>query len=153
MSPVVRVQAGDVLLGWVARIRPDLADAYLARAEVWYADLDVDTLLCLHSQAKTKFVAIPKYPVVRRDMTLVVPETLGLERITEAVRSAGEALLEDLFVVDVYVPEGGSASDARNVTFRFVYRHAEKTLKDKDVDKVHTRIAQLLVERLPVRFS
>jgi phenylalanyl-tRNA synthetase beta chain len=34
-----------------------------------------------------------------------------------------------------------------------VFRHAERTLKDKDVEKINLRIGQHLVERLPVRFS
>jgi phenylalanyl-tRNA synthetase beta chain len=62
----------------------------------------------------------------------------------------GEPLLTDVFLVDIYAPEG---SGERNLTYRFVYRHAERTLKDKEVEKIHLRISQHLVESLPVRFS
>lgn len=59
-----------------------------------------------------------------------------------------EPLLEDVFLVDVYTPEGSSE---RNLSFRFVFRHPERTLKDKEVEKINLRIGQHLVERLPVR--
>ena len=52
--------------------------------------------------------------------------------------------------VGVFDPEG---SDERNLSYRFVYRHPERTLKDKDVEKVNNRIGQHLVQKLPVRFS
>lgn len=148
LAPEILVRVADVVVGRVGMIREDLADAYQARAEVWYADLDLDLLMGL--RRKVTFKAIPKFPVVRRDMTLVAPQNLAIGAVIDTVRAVQEPLLEDVFLVDVYAPEG---SAERNLTYRFVYRHAERTLKDKEVEKVNLRIGQHLVERLPVRFS
>jgi len=148
LAPEIVVRAGDVVVGRVGMIREDLADAYQARGEVWYADLDLDLLLGL--RLHVKFKVIPKFPVVRRDMTLVAPLDLAIGAVIDTVRALQESLLTDVFLVDIYAPEG---SAERNLTYRFVYRHAERTLKDKDVEKINLRIGQHLVERLPVRFS
>jgi phenylalanyl-tRNA synthetase beta chain len=148
LAPEIVVRSGDVVVGRVGMIREDLADAYQARGEVWYADLDLDLLMGLRLQVK--FTAIPKFPVVRRDMTLVAPLDLAIGAVIDTVRSVQEPLLTDVFLVDIYAPEG---SAERNLTYRFVYRHAERTLKDKEVEKINLRIGQHLVERLPVRFS
>jgi phenylalanyl-tRNA synthetase beta chain len=142
------VRAGETVVGRVGMIREDLADAYQARGEVWYADLDLDLLMGM--RLDVAFKAIPKFPVVRRDMTLVAPESLAIGAVVDTVRALQEPLLTDVFLVDVYAPEG---STERNLTYRFVFRHAERTLKDKEVEKINLRIGQHLVERLPVRFS
>lgn len=153
LLPAVQVRVGDILVGWVGRVRAELADEYLARAAVWYADVDLDALMHLQRQAQVVFTPIPRYPVIRRDATLVLPLSLRLEQVIATVRAAQEPLIEDVFVADVYTPKGGTSEGVRNVTYRFVYRHAEKTLKDKDVDKAHTRIVQHICHHLPVRFS
>ncbi|NLY41320.1 MAG: phenylalanine--tRNA ligase subunit beta [Desulfovibrionales bacterium] len=152
LLPAVSVQVGHDMIGWIGRVRPDLADTYLARGEVWYADLDLDVLLRLYGQTQIVFAPIPKYPVIRRDMTLAVPLSLPLEQVVHTVREIQESLLDDIFIADIYTPDAGTAEAVRNVTYRFVYRHAEKTLKDKDVDKVHSRIAQHITGQLPIRF-
>jgi phenylalanyl-tRNA synthetase beta chain len=148
LAPEIRVLVGERPVGRLGRIREDLADFYQARGEVWYADLDLDQLMGLRQSAQ--FKPIPKFPVVRRDMTLIASPGLAIGSVVDTVRSLREPLLEDVFLVDVFTPEGSSD---RNLSFRYVYRHAERTLKDKDVEKVHLRIGQHLVERLPVRFS
>jgi len=148
LAPEILVLAGEQVVGRVGKIREDLADAYQARGEVWFADLDLDLLMNL--RVSPTFRQIPKFPVVRRDMTLIAPQGLAIGSVVDTVNALREPLLEDVFLVDVYTPEGSSE---RNLSFRFVFRHPERTLKDKEVEKINLRIGQHLVERLPVRFS
>ncbi|NCD24849.1 MAG: phenylalanine--tRNA ligase subunit beta [Deltaproteobacteria bacterium] len=150
LTPEIVVTVRGEAVGRVGMIREALAEDYLARAEVWYADLDVDALMRLHRAAFVTFAPIPKFPVVRRDMTLIASPELAVGTILDAVLALREPLLEEVFLADVYEPR---QSGERNLTFRFVYRHAEKTLKDKEVDKVNNRIGQHLSSTLPVRFS
>jgi phenylalanyl-tRNA synthetase beta chain len=148
LAPEVLVLAGSTLVGRIGRIREDLADDYQARGEVWYADLDLDLLMGMRVNAK--FRVIPRFPVVRRDMTLIAAPGLAIGSVVDTVKALREPLLEDVYLVDVFTPEG---SDERNLTYRFVYRHPERTLKDKEVEKVNLRLSQHLVEKLPLRFS
>lgn len=148
LVPAILVLAGEVVVGRLGRVREDLADFHQARGEVWYADLDLDLLMGLRRGAK--FEPIPRFPVVRRDMTLTAPLGLAIGSVVDTVWAMREPLLEDVFLIDIFEPEGGGE---RNLSFRYVYRHPERTLKDKEVEKVHLRIGQHLVERLPVRFS
>ena len=67
-----------------------------------------------------------------------------------AVRAHKAAILEDVAVHDLFEPEGATE---KNVTLRVTYRHAERTLTDKDVDKTHQGLCDALVKALPVRFQ
>jgi phenylalanyl-tRNA synthetase beta chain len=51
--------------------------------------------------------------------------------------------------VAVYAPEDNATE--RNLTFRLTYRHAERTLVDKEVDKEHGKVLAGLPQKLPVR--
>lgn len=148
LAPEVLVAAAGTSVGRIGRIREDLADDYQARGEVWYADLDLDLLMGLRRSAK--FQPIPRFPVVRRDMTLVAAQGLAIGSVVDTVRAMNEPLLEDVYLVDIFTPEG---SAERNLSYRFVFRHPERTLKDKEVEKITLRIGQHLVAKLPVRFS
>lgn len=148
LAPQVVVRVGGTEVGYLGMVREEVADVYQARGEVWFADLNADLLLRLRGDAS--FTPIPKFPATRRDMTIVAPHGLAIGAVIDTVKELREPLLEDMFLVDIYAPDG---STERNVSFRLVYRHAARTLKDKEVDKVNARIGQHLVEKLPVHFS
>jgi len=163
LAPCVRVEvatkAGPKLVGRIGRVEPKIADAYHARKEVWLADLDVDLLRALSRATKPSFKSLPKFPPVRRDVTVICPATLHAEAVEAAIRELKPKNLESLALVAVYAPEAASedkaASDGkaaeRNLTFRLTYRHAERTLVDKEVDKEHGKVLAGLPQKLPVR--
>ncbi len=59
----------------------------------------------------------------------------------------GVDLLENVVMTDLYEPQGGQR---RNITVRLTYRHAQRTLKDKEVDKRHAQVGEGLRKALPV---
>jgi len=74
-----------------------------------------------------------------------------------AIRELRPKNLESLALVAVYAPEASedkaanAAEATRNLTFRLTYRHAERTLVDKEVDKEHGKVLTGLPQKLPVR--
>jgi phenylalanyl-tRNA synthetase beta chain len=150
LEPCVRLESKGELIGRMGMIKPDLADRYNARDRVWLADLDLDLIQKRYLNTDIVFSSLPKFPVAKRDMTLVTPRTMAVGAIPEAVRTMKQPLLEEIRLVDVYLPEGG---EEKNLTYRLTYRHAAKTLKDKEVDKAHRRLGDELVKILGVRFQ
>ena len=144
---------GTVLLGRLGRVQPKIADAYHARKDIWLADLDADLLRSLSRASTPAFRSLPKFPHTRRDVTVICPATLKSQDVGAAIRDIRPKQLESLALVAVYAPEA-TAADAqpeRNLTFRLTYRHAERTLVDKEVDKEHGKVLSGLPQKLPVR--
>jgi phenylalanyl-tRNA synthetase beta chain len=55
-------------------------------------------------------------------------------------------------LVDCFEPESAPGGEhVRNLTFRLTFRHAERTLKDAEVDKLREKVADSLVKTLNVR--
>lgn len=153
LEPCVRVEVstktGVHLVGRIGRVQPKIADAYHARKDVWLADMDADLLRELSRATKPAFKSLPKFPPSRRDVTVICPASLRAEQVEAAIREMKPKNLESLALVAVYSPEDNK--DERNLTFRLTYRHADRTLVDKEVDKEHGKVLAGLPQKLPVR--
>ncbi len=148
LAPAVDVCMDGKSLGVIGRVKPNIADKYLAKKPVWLAELDLDLLRSLHDATSVHFTPLAVFPAVRRDMTVSVGADLHVASIVEFVRSMRLPLLENITLVDIFAPEG---EDTRNLTFRLTFRHGKRTLKDAEVDKEREKVAQALVKNLGVR--
>ncbi len=147
LAPHVTVTVSDTFLGCIGQVEPGTADAFHARSPLWIAELDIDALRRLVDARKPGFTPLPGFPPVRRDLTLAVPAGVTVGGLLAAIRDAGAPIFEAVLLIDAYTPEEGGD---RRLTFRLTYRHAEKTLKDKDVDKAHEALVQAVLAKLPV---
>lgn len=147
LAPEVEVCAGGEHMGVIGRVKPDAAEAFHARRDIWTAELDLDKIRAMHTETAIVFNELAKYPPVRRDITLAAPMDMSVAEVFAVVEKRNTPLLENVSLADVFVPENG---ETRNLTFRMTYRHASKTLKDKEVEKVHNALAAALTAALPV---
>ncbi len=150
LEPCVSVSLGEQEVGFMGMVKADIADKYHARKEAWMADLNADLLRDIVMAHKIKFQTLPVFPPSRRDVTAIGPVSLHAETIKQAVLDLRLPLIESVELVNVFVPEG--QDDERNLSFRITYRHGQKTLTDKAVDKEHKKVLAALEKALPVRF-
>lgn len=148
LLPCVRVSMDGQDVGVIGRFKPEIADIYHARKDVWYADLNADVLFRLVSGRNVLFSPLPQFPPVRRDITIISPPGLTIKEILDKSREIKMPLLEEVELIDLYSPKG---EETRNLTFRFTFRHKERTLKDGEVDHERERMAEFLLKSLPVR--
>jgi len=149
LEPAVRCVYHRKEIGLLGRVRPEQSRVYKARKDIWFADLDLDKLHELCSGVKPQFQALPRFPVVKRDMTVVAPLELGYQQVLEVVENAGVAILEDVSLVDMYLPQ---EQQEKKFTLRLTYRHPDRTLKDSEVDREQQKMVDLLLKKLPVGF-
>jgi len=149
LDPAVECICLDKNLGMLGRVSLEKARAYKARKDIWYCDLDLDFLRSLYSRSRPQFQPLPRFPVVKRDMTIVTPMELGYHELRDVVENAGVDILEDISLVDVYLPQ---EQKEKKLTLRLTYRHPERTLKDSEVDRQQQKLADLLLKKLPVGF-
>ena len=139
------VTARGTPLGIVARLSDDLAEAFDLKAPAYFAELDWTTLVALATPhlART-YQAVSRYPVVDRDIAVVVSRNQAVGPMMETIRQAGRPLLRDVDVFDLYEGER-IAPDAKSVAFSLRFG-ADRTLKDADVDKRVNAIVERLAK-------
>ncbi len=115
---------------------------------VWYAEIDLDAWFRAREPVPT-FQPYAEYPEARRDLSLVVPESVAWADVEKALAKHGGRLLESHRVFDVYRGER-LESGRYAVGVRLTFRSASGTLTDEDVDRVVGKITSRLESDLGV---
>lgn len=104
------------------------------KQEVFYADFNWDLIIKMISN-KIKFQDIPKYPEVRRDLALLVEQSVAFESLYKLARQTEKSLLKQVNLFDVYegknLPEG-----KKSYALSFILQDTTKTLTDTQIDKI-----------------
>jgi phenylalanyl-tRNA synthetase beta chain len=89
------------------------------------------------------------YPAADRDLAFFAPVKVSVVEIEKAITKAGKGLLESVGLFDEYRGEN-VPSGQRSLAFRLVYRVSDRTLTDAEVEPVHNKVREALVEKFGV---
>lgn len=107
----------------------------------YFAEFDWEMLLKLYS-GDFKFKEIPKFPEVRRDLSLVIDESVMFETIRKLAFKTEKKLLQNVNVFDVY--KGDKLENGKkSYSVSFILQDAEATLTDKQIDKVMQKLMEV----------
>lgn len=149
LSPAIDVFLANKKIGTAGMVRKKIADQYNAQKPVWLGEFDLGILRELYEDAKVVFKPLAAFPAIRRDITVITSGGERVEEILRKIKSMKLPLLEAVSLLDSYAPEQGGAG--RNLTFRLTFRHANRTLKDAEVDKERDKVADFLQQNLNVK--
>jgi phenylalanyl-tRNA synthetase beta chain len=138
----IRYEANGQSVGYLGMIEREALKSFGIKQEVFFFDLDVD-MITAQEPAPKEYSSLPKYPSVKWDIALLVPEKVQSGDLLETITNSAESLVESAEIFDVYRGKGidpGKKSVAISVT----YRSAEQTLDDATVNKVHQRLIKML---------
>lgn len=136
------IRAGEQELGYIARILPAVLRKFGIKQDVFFFDLDLDALCQVESVAKN-FTSLPVFPAVIRDIAMLVPENVAAGALVDAVLQLREPLIEQCQIFDVY--QGDSVKQGwKSVALSVTYRSSQKTLTEKNVEKIHVKIVNML---------
>ena len=143
---------GGNRLGTFGQLHPQLRGEKGLPDSAYAFQLDLDVLLDALDQDE---ILIPKlktystYPASDRDIAFFAPTKVTVAEIERAINKAGKDLLESVELFDEYrgenVPQG-----QRSLAFRLVYRSSDRTLTDAEVEPVHQKVRDTLVEKFGV---
>jgi phenylalanyl-tRNA synthetase beta chain len=133
----------DNTLAEFGMIMPNIAAQSDIDISVFYAEINLELFLKIFGKSKTEFQEIPKFPEVRRDLSILINKDVQFTDIEKVALDADKKLLKELSLFDVYTDEKLGA-DKKSYALSFIFRHEEKTLTDKECDKSMERISKAL---------
>jgi len=143
-----RILIGDVSLGSIGEIHPDVLTQYEIERPVYYFELNFEELVRCSGTGRS-IVSPSRYPDSVRDLALLSPVELASSSFIECVNGLKLKELEDIVIFDLYqgerVPEG-----YKSIALRLRYRSAERTLTDDEVQVVHQKVIAALTGKLGV---
>ena len=144
----ITLTAGDgAPTGAAGQVRPERVDAPAWAGQVWAMELTLPS----EPVARTTptYRPLSPFPGVDRDLALLVPYDVHTSAVSDEMREVGGALLQRVTVFDLYRGDG-VAEGHRSLGFRLRLQAWDRTLKDKEVDRVVEKIVKRLREGLGV---
>lgn len=132
------------VLGWV---NPAISSSFDIKDDVFFADLNWKTILLLSRENEIIYQEIPKYPAVKRDFALLLDEKVSFKEVYELAFQTERNLLKEVTLFDVYqgknLPEG-----KKSYAVSFAIQDKSKTLTDKQIDKIMSKLEKVYSEKL-----
>jgi phenylalanyl-tRNA synthetase beta chain len=102
-------------------------------------DIDWDKLISLNKKVKIEFTGIPKFPAVQRDLSIVVNKAVKYEDVEKATAGARVNKLQSVNLFDIFESDKLGA-DKKSLAVSFTFLDEEKTLTDKEIDSMMSKI-------------
>jgi phenylalanyl-tRNA synthetase beta chain len=133
-------------VGWLGELHPSLVkELDFTHAPVLF-ELEIGAL----AVEKPQYREISRFPQVRRDLAVVVDETVALSALAERVVLSASSLLCDLRIFDVYRGQGVEAG-RKSVALGLIFQDISRTLTDEDVERLIASIVADLRVNLDAR--
>ena len=139
------IAGGGERIGTVGALHPALASEFKLPGAVLF-ELRLESI---STGTLPKFSMLSRFPAVRRDLSLVVPEAVSAGAVRACVEKAGVEELEDLELFDLYVGEGID-SGMKSISLALIFQSRSRTLDDTEVNAALCVILESLSKNLGV---
>ena len=136
------VSVAGIEVGIIGALHPALNKALDLPGDVYAFELD---LSALPSRTLPKAAPVSRFPSVRRDLALIVPEATSAARIEASVRRTLGERLQSLLVFDIYrgpgLPEG-----TKSLAIGLILHEFSRTLNESEIEQSISGVLAALAE-------
>jgi len=136
-----RVSSGGTTLGWVGQsaVQRGVPDGDV----IWAGELDLIALRTLRGATTRAIAALPRFPSIVRDLSIVVEDRLPAADVRATIRANAPSMLVSVREFDRY--QGKGVADGHvSLSMRLTFRDGERTLTDADVQPAVDEIVAAL---------
>lgn len=144
-SITVEGAAGWATIGRTGELSPAIAEGLDLDRKVFVAELDLDAVMeCMPTGLR--YERIPKFPALKRDIAVIVPEEVPEANVRGVIISEGGGLLRSLDLFDVYkgkqIPDG-----TVSLAYSIVFQSEDRTLQEDEVNGLQKKIEDCIANR------
>ncbi len=134
----MKIMLGKAEIGKLGKVKPVFAKDFGIKQEIFYADLNA-SLLFKSANPKFEVQEVPKFPEVRRDLSLVLDKHVTFAEIRALILVTEKKLIKEIIAFDVY--EGDKIAEGKKAyALGFTLLDETKTLTDQEIDQVMTKL-------------
>ncbi len=140
------VKSGNSVVGSLGKIDDRVLKNFGLKQDAYVFNFRLRAILDRMPEAVTAEL-LPKFPSISRDITIIVDHSVAVGSILKQIESISnkESLIESVSLFDSFegqpLPEG-----KKSLSFRIVYRSSNKTLKEKNIKKLHVNISDSILD-------
>jgi phenylalanyl-tRNA synthetase beta chain len=138
-----RILLDGKAIGWIGELHPQWQQQYdLPQAVVWF-EVELAALLAAHVPVASE---VSKLPPVRRDLAVVVDESVAVQSLLTALQADSAPFVVELGLFDVY--RGKGVEDGKkSLAFRVLLQDTQKTLTEIEIDNSIARLVAVLQQQ------
>ena len=141
-----KLSIGDESLVVLGKVNETLAKHFDLKQEIFYADIDADLLFRI-TKHNIVFKELPKFPEVKRDLSLVLDKKIGFDELVKIAKATEKKLIRKINVFDVY--EGKNIPENKKAyALSFILQDENKTLTDREIEEVMEKLMKRFKEDL-----
>lgn len=130
-------------IGLLGKLHPALVTELDLPEDVFVFELELEPLL---DRPLPAYEPLSRFPSIRRDLALLVDDSVRASELLQSIREEGGKLLTDVNVFDVYTGEK-LEKGKKSIALALTLRHREHTLTESEVNTVMERITAQLQNR------
>ena len=134
-------------VGYMGKVGDGILKKWDINTDVYMFDLNLDSVFGSVRQ-RIVYSPIPRFPAVKRDLAIVVDESVRVRQIIDKVKSKGGKYLKQVEIFDLYkgkqIPEG-----KKSIALTMTFLSDEKTLREQEIEPVFKKI----IAHLEAEFS
>lgn len=138
------VYCGQKRVGALGPVHPQVAAAFDLKRIPYLFELDFDAIFGLR-KPHPMYRPLPKYPEVARDMAIIVDASLPVLDPLTFMKELREPLLEHIEVFDIFRHDR-LGENKKSLGYRLVYRAADRSLTDEEVNALHGRLTERVLQ-------
>ena len=127
------ISVNNDIVGIVGRIHPEIENE-----DVFVMEINLDKLLA-KKVGKMKFKEISKFPVVKKDLSILVDKNIESKEIETKIKKKAGKLLLDIKVFDLY--EGKNIdNDKKSLAYSLTFGDQNRTLNDEEINEIMDKV-------------
>ncbi|MBL4905662.1 MAG: phenylalanine--tRNA ligase subunit beta, partial [Flavobacteriaceae bacterium] len=138
-SEGIAISLGKTKLVEFGVVKKTILKEFGIKQEVLFADFNWKNLLSQLNRENRQVTKLPKFPAVKRDLALLIDNEVSFKEIYNLAFQSERKLLKEVDLFDVY--EGGKLPKGKkSYAISFVIQDENKTLADKQIDKIMQKL-------------
>lgn len=138
---VLNLVSGKKQMGQLMQVSAQKLQSFDIKQPVFVLDIEFGSLLEAVGQNKIRYREVNKFPVMQRDLAMVVNRGISFEQIEQTVKKVKLPRLQETRLFDVFESEK-LGTDKKSMAISFLFADEEKTLTDKEVDAMIAKLIQ-----------
>ena len=146
-SEGLSLKAGNKELLQIATVSPKVRKVFDLKGEVYFLDIDFDTLLKYTRKHKITVKELAKFPAVKRDLALLVDSAVSYAELRQIAFQTEKKLLKDVTLFDVYTGDKLEAGK-KSYALGFILQDESKTLDEKSIENTMNKLIDAFAKKV-----
>lgn len=127
-----KMTVGKDIIAVLGEVHPEVAENYDLPEHCYVAEIYLDKLV-KYAKVEKKYVEVPKFPAVERDIAMIVDEKVEVGQIEKAIQKKSKKILEEAKLFDVYRHDKLGLKK-KSVAYSLRFRSKDRTLTDEEIN-------------------